>query len=66
MPSEPGTADQSGGHDLAWPGVSEIVVRRPERFRHRTARTLLTVRDAAGLPLRDTPIHIEQRRHAFA
>ncbi|MCC6495686.1 MAG: endo-1,4-beta-xylanase [Propionibacteriaceae bacterium] len=42
------------------------MVRRPERFRHRTARTLLTVRDAAGLPLRDTPIHIEQRRHAFA
>lgn len=66
MPTEPGTADRSGGHNLARPGASEIAVGRPERFRHRTARTLLTVRDAAGLPLRDTLIHIEQQRHAFA
>ena len=45
--------------------MHEVVVPRPDRYAHRTARAVLTVTDAAGHPLADTDVRVAQRRHEF-
>ena len=46
--------------------MPEVMVPRPGRFAHRTARAVVTVTDAAGVPRADLPVHVAQRRHEFA
>jgi len=38
----------------------------PDRYAHRSARTTVTVVDAAGQPRPGIDVHVAQRRHAFA
>jgi GH35 family endo-1,4-beta-xylanase len=45
--------------------VHEVAVPRPARYAHRTSRTVVTVLDAAGRPLADAQVQVEQRRHEF-
>ncbi len=45
--------------------MHDVVVPRPDRYAHRTARAVLTVTDAAGRPLPDTDVRVAQRRHEF-
>ena len=42
-----------------------VVVRHPERFGHRTGRTVVSVQDAAGHPLADAEVTVAQRSHRF-
>ena len=46
--------------------MHEVVLPRADRYAHRTSRTVVTVRDAAGRPLADTDVTVAQRRHEFA
>ena len=43
----------------------EVIAPRADRYAHRTARTVVTVTDAAGRPVRDADVRVEQRRHEF-
>jgi GH35 family endo-1,4-beta-xylanase len=45
--------------------VPEVVVPRAERFAHRTARTAVTVTDAAGRPLPGREVVVAQASHEF-
>jgi endo-1,4-beta-xylanase len=45
--------------------VLAVVVRHPERFGHRTGRTVVSVQDAAGHPLADAEVTVAQRSHRF-
>jgi len=45
--------------------MPDVIVPRPDRFAHRTARAVVTVTDAAGQPCPDLPVRVAQRQHEF-